>query len=228
MAGGLIKGNRHVTVDKDTPMTNLMLSMMDILGVHADKLGDCTGRLATFAAVRTITSVCGSHLYWGCWERLPLRVPAMAGVPEVRLFQAVKPDDHETIKSLLAAHADVNAPLPDKSTVLAWAVDRQDEESVRLLLAAGARPDVSDDDGAVPLTLACELGNPAIVERSAEGRRQRAGRAARRHHRFRALCGDTSTPQALAALVDKGADVNAADASGQTALMRAAIAGNDR
>ena len=69
-----------------------------------------------------------------------------------------------TIKSLLAAHADVNAPLPDKSTVLAWAVDRQDEESVRLLLEAGARPDISDVDGAVPLTLACELGDPVIVE----------------------------------------------------------------
>jgi hypothetical protein len=50
VAGGLIKGNRHVTVDKDTPMTNMMLAMMDSLGVHADKLGDSTGRLQTFAA----------------------------------------------------------------------------------------------------------------------------------------------------------------------------------
>ena len=50
VAGGLIKGNRHVTVDKDTPMTNMMLAMMDTLGVHADKLGDSTGRLANFAA----------------------------------------------------------------------------------------------------------------------------------------------------------------------------------
>ncbi len=38
---GLIKGDRHVTVDKDTPMTNMMLSAMDTLGVQADKLGDC-------------------------------------------------------------------------------------------------------------------------------------------------------------------------------------------
>jgi hypothetical protein len=50
VAGGLIKGNRHVTVDKDTPMTNMMLAMMDTLGVHADKIGDSTGRLANFAA----------------------------------------------------------------------------------------------------------------------------------------------------------------------------------
>ena len=85
---------------------------------------------------------------------------AMAGVSEDRLFEAVKTDDHDTIKSLLAAHADVNAPLPDKSTVLAWAVDRQDEQSVRLLLDAGAKPDVSDVDGTMPLALACELGDP--------------------------------------------------------------------
>lgn len=50
VASGLIKGNRHVIVDKDTPMTNMMLSMMDMLEVPADKLGDSTGRLSRFAA----------------------------------------------------------------------------------------------------------------------------------------------------------------------------------
>lgn len=50
VAGGLIKGDRHVTVDKDTPMTNMMLAMMDTLDVHADKLGNSTGRLSNFQA----------------------------------------------------------------------------------------------------------------------------------------------------------------------------------
>jgi hypothetical protein len=50
VAGGLIRGNRHVAAPKDTPMTNMMLSMMDTLGVHADKLGDSTGRLTEFTA----------------------------------------------------------------------------------------------------------------------------------------------------------------------------------
>jgi hypothetical protein len=50
VAGGLIKGNRHVMVEKDTPMTNMMLSMMDTLGVQADKLGDSNGRLSSFVA----------------------------------------------------------------------------------------------------------------------------------------------------------------------------------
>jgi hypothetical protein len=46
VAGGLIKGNQHMVVADDTPMTNLMLSMMDRLGVQQDRLGDSTGRLA--------------------------------------------------------------------------------------------------------------------------------------------------------------------------------------
>lgn len=50
VAGGLIKGNRHLAAPKDTPMTNMMLSMMDILDVHVEKLGDSTGRLANFTA----------------------------------------------------------------------------------------------------------------------------------------------------------------------------------
>ena len=50
VAGGLVKGNRHMVVSDDTPMTNLMLSMMDTLGVKQDRLGDSTGRLAGLTA----------------------------------------------------------------------------------------------------------------------------------------------------------------------------------
>jgi hypothetical protein len=50
VAGGLIKGNRHVIVEKDVPMTNMMLSMMDTLGVEVHSIGDSTGRLSSFAA----------------------------------------------------------------------------------------------------------------------------------------------------------------------------------
>ncbi len=81
--------------------------------------------------------------------------PVWASLAQDRLLTAVRGDDHAAIKALLAQHADVNAPLADKSTVLAWAVDRQDEESVRLLLAAGAKPNLTDVSGATPLLLAC-------------------------------------------------------------------------
>jgi len=50
VAGGLMKGNRHVIAPKDTPMANLMLSMMDTLGVDCHSIGDSSGRLSTFSA----------------------------------------------------------------------------------------------------------------------------------------------------------------------------------
>ena len=36
---------RHLRYERDTPMTNLYLSLLDNMGVHAERLGDSTGRL---------------------------------------------------------------------------------------------------------------------------------------------------------------------------------------
>jgi hypothetical protein len=47
--GGLIKGGYHAKAN-NVPMTNLLLSMMDVLGVQQDKLGDSTGRVEGLAA----------------------------------------------------------------------------------------------------------------------------------------------------------------------------------
>jgi hypothetical protein len=44
-AGGRNKQGRHLTFPKETPMTNLLLSVLDSVGVHAEKLGDSTGRV---------------------------------------------------------------------------------------------------------------------------------------------------------------------------------------
>lgn len=43
--GGTIKSGRHVTYQNGTPMTNLLLSMLDRMGVHAETLGDSSGKL---------------------------------------------------------------------------------------------------------------------------------------------------------------------------------------
>jgi hypothetical protein len=41
-----VPGNRHVVVPKLTPMSNLMLSMMQRLGIEQQQFGDSTGPLA--------------------------------------------------------------------------------------------------------------------------------------------------------------------------------------
>lgn len=43
--GGKIKGGRHVKYANETPMNNLLLSMLDKAGVETEKLGDSTGKL---------------------------------------------------------------------------------------------------------------------------------------------------------------------------------------
>lgn len=47
--GGTITSGRHIRVPDRTPMTNLYLSMLDRMGVEADRIGDSTGRLEEIA-----------------------------------------------------------------------------------------------------------------------------------------------------------------------------------
>jgi hypothetical protein len=43
--GGTIKSGRHVRYAQNTPLNNLHLSLLDRMGVHAETLGDSTGKL---------------------------------------------------------------------------------------------------------------------------------------------------------------------------------------
>jgi hypothetical protein len=43
--GGKFRMGRHLKYPLDTPMTNLLLTLMDGAGVRLEKLGDSTGRL---------------------------------------------------------------------------------------------------------------------------------------------------------------------------------------
>jgi hypothetical protein len=44
-AAGQLKGGRHLKFPAHTPMSNLLLSLLDRLGVHQDSFGDSTGKL---------------------------------------------------------------------------------------------------------------------------------------------------------------------------------------
>jgi hypothetical protein len=43
---GRLEGGRHLAFPGQTPMTNLLLNLLDKVGVHTETLGDSTGRLA--------------------------------------------------------------------------------------------------------------------------------------------------------------------------------------
>jgi hypothetical protein len=48
---GSIAGGRHLRVKKDTPLTNLQLTLLDKVGVPLEQLGDSTGRLELLSGV---------------------------------------------------------------------------------------------------------------------------------------------------------------------------------
>ena len=48
---GQLKTGRHIACPADTPMTNLLLSLLDKVGVRTDKLGDSTGQLQHLSGV---------------------------------------------------------------------------------------------------------------------------------------------------------------------------------
>jgi hypothetical protein len=43
--GGTVKAGRHIKFEHETPMNNLFMSMLDRMGVHAEKIGDSSGKL---------------------------------------------------------------------------------------------------------------------------------------------------------------------------------------
>ena len=46
-AGTLKQQGQHLRFAQDTPLNNLFLSLLDRMGVHAESIGDSTGRLTT-------------------------------------------------------------------------------------------------------------------------------------------------------------------------------------
>ena len=63
------------------------------------------------------------------------------GAADARLVDAVKQQNFAAVRDRIAAHADVNGAEPDGFTALHWAAQRNDLQSVNLLIDAGANPD---------------------------------------------------------------------------------------
>src|SRR2546425_5158065 len=95
---------------------------------------------------------------------IPAGILFGAAAADVKLIDAVKKADVQTVNVLLKQHVNVNAQAPDGTTALHWAVNHDDLTIAKLLIAAGANVKATNDYGMAPLTLACINGNPAMVE----------------------------------------------------------------
>src|SRR5262245_39650674 len=91
-------------------------------------------------------------------------VAIVRGAGDSSITKAVKSGDLLSVRKLVAARADVNAPSGDGSTPLLWAVHNSELEIVKVLLAAGAKPDVANNYGITPLLDASRTGDVAMIE----------------------------------------------------------------
>ncbi len=149
-------------------------------------------------------------------------VTTLAAVGDPPLIEAVKGRNVEAVRSLLKQRADVNARQGDGATALHWAVHRNDDTVLDLLLRAGAKPDLADDTGATPLYLACLNRSAKTIERLLQARAN-PNAALVTGETVLMTCARTGEAAGVRALVARGANVNVKEPGhDQTALMWAA------
>jgi uncharacterized protein len=139
-----------------------------------------------------------------------------------KLVDSVRTGDRAAALTLLQQKADVNAPEPDGTTAIMWAVRQDDQDLADRLIRAGAEVKAANRYGVTALSLACVNGNAAMI-----GKLLKAGADAN------AAGTDDETPlmtvahtggvDAAKVLIAHGAKVDARESwHGETALMWAA------
>jgi ankyrin repeat protein len=163
----------------------------------------------------------------GTWSWIPLAwvllvAIATAADSDKRLIDAVRNQDRNLARTLIAAHVDVNASQADGATALHWAMHWGDIESARLLIQGGARVNATNDYGVTPLILACGNGGAAGVRMLLEAGAD-PDKALPTGETPLMTASRSGKRAAVQALLEYGADVSAKEgAQEQTALMWAA------
>ncbi len=179
---------------------------------------------------------------------------AMGTAPETQRYDwhsltfAIRNGDQETIRRFLAQGGDPNtAQYGHRTTLLHVAAERRQEAMVRMLLCAGADPDIIDSRGLAPLGYALNESSPLgggddghesalaiarlIVEAGAsldvlgEARGQLQGWEVQAYKPPLALAARHGNVGVLRFLLESGADPGQADRWGMTALHYAASGG---
>ncbi len=144
---------------------------------------------------------------------------AGAAQAETSLIAAVKAGDTPAAVALIDQRSDVNAADPDGTSVLHWAVYKDNAEVVQKLLKAGAKAATKNDYGATPLSEAAVVGNVTVLEALLKAGANVDETNADGQTALMVVA-RTSNVDAAQLLLKRGADVNAKEAwRGQTALM---------
>jgi ankyrin repeat protein len=151
---------------------------------------------------------------------------AAALMGDTRLADAAMAPDKEAVISLLKQKVDVNAAQPDGTTALHWAARHDDLDTAELLIRAGANVKAANRFGVTPLALACTNGSAAMIEKLLKSGEDPNAVVSVEGDTALMLAARTGKPDAIAVLLNHGADVDKANSEGQTPLMWAAAARN--
>src|SRR5262245_14601711 len=151
-----------------------------------------------------------------------LAAAAGAAERDLRLVEAARNRDVDSVRALLKQRADPNTPQADGATALHWAAQWDDDATAGMLLAAGANANAANAYGVTPLSLACTNGSGRMVERLLQAG-ARADAALATGETPLMMAARSGAGDAVKSLVARGADVNAKGTErSQTALMWAA------
>src|SRR4029453_5060669 len=89
---------------------------------------------------------------------------ANVGAAGSELADAAMKQNRDAVRQLLRQKVDVNAPQPDGTTALHWAVRLDDLDTTDLLISAGANVSAANREGVTPLQLAALNGNADMLD----------------------------------------------------------------
>jgi uncharacterized protein len=139
-----------------------------------------------------------------------------------KLVDSVKTGDRAAALTLLQQKADVNAPEPDGTTAIMWAVRQDDQDLAERLIRAGADVKAANRYGVTALSLACVNGNAAMIEKLLKAGAD-ANAAGTEDETPLMTVARTGSVEAAKVLIAHSARVDARESwHGETALMWAA------
>jgi len=131
--------------------------------------------------------------------------------------------DLQALRAAITRKADVNAPQPDGSTALHWAVERDDLQAADLLIKAGARVTAKTREGVMPLQLASINGSAAMIDRLLKAGADPNAALSAAGDTALMMAARTGNTDAIRVLVEGGANVNAKESWGGTTPLMWAV-----
>ncbi len=142
--------------------------------------------------------------------------------PDTRLPDAARAQDSKTVRALIAEKSNLNARSSEGSTALLWLAHWNDADTAKLLLDAGADPNLANDFKMTPLSQACTNASPEFVRLLLKSGAN-PNTAIATGETPLMTCARTGSVDAVKRLVEFGANIEAREPKeGQTALMWAA------